>query len=697
MTGQRPRLRLGGLRPSTSGVDARTLAALALLLLLVQLPHTLHLPVWVSVSGAALVGLRLLATHRPQLVLLDRLLSSVALTVLAVVFAAGIRWHYGYAIGRDPAVAFLFLLVAAKFAELRRGSDATTLLCLSSFLLLTLYFYSQTLIAALVTLPAVLALGHALAVLRDPVGAPPLRANLGLIGTMLLQGAPLAILLFVVFPRLSGPLWALPEDGMATSGLSDSMSPGSIGALTLSDAVAFRVEFDGAVPARRDRYWRGPVLDRFDGARWSMGEAGRAMRSARPVADVVDGVDGVDGVDAGIGYSVLLEPHRQRWLFALEWPVGAPRSSDAPGSEAAPLARLAADGQLLAPEPVTRVLGYRQRSSLSDRRTTQHAPDASLTALAGLNPRTERLAARLRAEHPGPAAYAQAVLTRFAAAPFAYTLTPATLGDAPVDAFLFDTREGFCEHYASAFVVLMRAAGIPARVVTGYQGGRMNDDYMIVRQSDAHAWAEAWFDGAWQRFDPTAAIAPARVSTGSAAALGDGAPLSLLSRGEGGWLSAVALRWDRVNHGWQRLVVDFDDDSQGELWQRLGLGTPLLWQLTLGVLLAAGAWSALVLGWRPPWPARWRRDGLPPAERAWQRLERQLRRSGSVRNPGETGTAWLTRIAREHPDQHGRLTSIARRFDTLRFATPSGRAVPDGLVEDCRRVAKALSGRPPAA
>jgi len=691
VTGQRPRLRLGGLRPSTSGVDARTLAALALLLLLVQLPHTLHLPVWVSASGAALVWLRLLATHRPRLVLLDRLLSSVALTVLAVVFAACIRWHYGYAIGRDPAVAFLFLLVAAKFAELRRGSDATTLLCLSSFLLLTLYFYSQTLIAALVTLPAVLALGHALAVLRDPVGAPSLRANLGLIGTMLLQGAPLAILLFVVFPRLSGPLWALPEDGMATTGLSDSMSPGSIGALTLSDAVAFRVEFDDAVPARRDRYWRGPVLDRFDGARWSMGEAGRAMRFARPSPDAADAADG------GIGYSVLLEPHRQRWLFALEWPVGPPRASDAPGGDAAPLARLAADGQLLAPGPVTRVLGYRQRSSLSDRRATEHAPDAALTALAGRNPRTERLAARLRTEHPGPAAYARAVLDRFAAAPFAYTLTPATLGDAPVDAFLFDTREGFCEHYASAFVVLMRAAGIPARVVTGYQGGRMNGDYMIVRQSDAHAWAEAWFDGAWQRFDPTAAIAPSRVSTGSAAALDDGARLAPLSRGKGGWLSAAALRWDRVDHGWQRLVVDFDDDSQGELWQRLGLGTPLLWQLTLGVLLAAGAWSALVLGWRPPWPARWRRDGLPPAERAWQRLERQLRRSGSVRRPGETGTAWLARVAREHPQQAGCLHAIARRFDTLRFAQPSGQAVPARLVEDGRRVAKALSGRPPAA
>jgi len=691
------------LRPSTSGVDRRTLAALALLLLLVQLPHVMHLPAWVSATGTALVGLRLLATHRPNLSLLDRLLSSIALTVLSVLLTLCIRWHYGYLVGRDPAVALLFLLVAAKFAELRRGSDATTLLCLSSFLLLTLYFYSQTLIAALVTLPAVLALGHALAVLRDPPGAQPLRDNVRLVGTMLLQGAPLAILLFLVFPRLSGPLWSLPEDGLATTGLSDSMSPGSIGALTLSDEVAFRVEFDGAVPARRERYWRGPVLDHFDGARWSQLDGGRENDRGRRFEPTMPASNDPSTTGDTLDYRVLLEPHRQRWLFALERAASLPRGSDAPGASAQPLATLTHDGQLLAPEPITRVLGYHQRSTLSDRRSTEREPGAVYTALAGRNPRTERLAAELRTAHPRPADYVQAVLERFGGAPFAYTLTPRTLGDAPVDDFLFKTREGFCEHYASAFVVLLRAAGIPSRVVTGYQGGRMNGDYMIVRQSDAHAWAEAWFDGAWHRVDPTAAIAPSRVNTGPGAALGDGAGLSALSRGEAGWLSAMALRWDRVNHGWQRLVVDFDDDSQAELWERLGLDPPLLWQLTLAVILVAGAWSALLLGWRPPMPRRWRRDRLPVHERAWRRLERRLGRGELARRPGETGSVWLTRIAGAFPEQAELAQALARRFDTLRFATArpspssslsSSMASPDELgrlERDCRRLAKALS------
>jgi len=681
---RRIRLRLGGLRPSTSGVDRRTLGALALLLSLVQLPHVMHLPAWVSAAGLVLIGSRLLAARRPDLVMLDRMLSSIALTLLSVALALCIRWHYGYFIGRDPAVAFLFLLVAAKFAELRRGSDASTLLCLSSFLLLTLYFYSQTLIAALVTLPAVLALGHALAVLRDPAGAPALHENLRLVGTMLLQGAPLAVLLFVLFPRLPGPLWSLPEDGTATTGLSDSMSPGSIGSLSMSDAVAFRVEFDDKVPPRAARYWRGPVLDRFDGSRWSMSRSRREMESEERPVD--------PGADT-LAYSVLLEPHLRRGLFALERPAGLPRGSNAAGADGRALARLMHDGQLIADDAVTRVLGYRQRSTLSGRWPTQRPPDASLSALPGRNPRTARLARQLRTAHPDPFDFAQAVLSRFSSAPFAYTLTPPLLGDAPTDEFLFDTRAGFCEHYASAFTVLMRAAGIPARVVTGYLGGQMNGDYMIVRQSDAHAWAEAWIEGAWHRFDPTGAIAPSRVETGPAAALSGDALLPRLSRGEASWLTGLALRWDRVNHGWQRLVVDFDDDSQAELWERLGLDTPLLWQSMLAVIVAGAAWSGLLLGWRPCWPDRWRRRPTPVVERAWQRLEHRLDKDGLPRRTGETGSVWLSRAAQARPDQAERLRALARRFERLRFAAtrPSGEG--DRLAAEVRELIRAMPRR----
>ena len=577
---------------------------------------------------------------------------------MAVAAALAIRLHYGYFVGRDPCVAFLFLLVAAKFAELRRRSDATFLMCLAAFLLLTQYFYSQTILAALVTVPAVLALGNALIVLRDPARAAPLAERLRLTGKLLLQGAPVAAILFVAFPRLPGPLWSLPEDGRATTGLSDSMAPGSIGELSRSDAVAFRVEFDGAVPPPAERYWRGPVLDRFDGRRWS---AGGARSSVRPVP----------GDGPTVDYAVMLQPHGRRWLFALERPAGLPRGSDAPGARARPLATMTEDGRLLAPEPVTQVIRYRASSSLSAALDPGREPAAHQSALAGRNPRTVALARELRAAHADDAALADALLRRFNVEPYRYTLSPELLGDAPVDEFLFDTREGFCEHYASAFTVALRAAGVPARVVTGYLGGEMNGDYMIVRQSDAHAWAEAWIDGAWRRYDPTGAVAPSRVESGLAAALPESGEVPAMARLAPGWMRGARLRWDRVNHAWQRLVVDFDDDSQSELLERLGLDRPALWQLVAGVLVVLGLWCAWLLG-NPLGRLRRGRGGpRRPEDLAWRRLERRLARRGIVRGVAEAPAAWLARAARSDPKAAELVAAHGGR--DVRFARPAVR------------------------
>jgi len=245
-------------------LDKRSLYALGALLILSQLPHVLHLPLWVSFIGVGIVALKLLAHQKPTR-LLTLLLSPLSMTIIAFGGAVMVRMHYGYFLGRDPCVAFLFILVSAKFAEVRKPSDSTLLLCLAGFLLLTQYFYSQSILSALVTLPAVLALGNALAVVRDSTNARSARKNVAMVAKLLIQGAPLAVLLFVVFPRMPGPLWSLPEDAAAKTGLSDSMSPGTIGSLSRSDEVAFRVEFNGSHPPPNQRYWRGPVMDNFDG------------------------------------------------------------------------------------------------------------------------------------------------------------------------------------------------------------------------------------------------------------------------------------------------------------------------------------------------------------------------------------------------------------------------------------------------
>lgn len=639
-------------------MDARTLYALAALLLLVQLPHILHLPVWVSVGGSALVALRIVLLKKPEQRLLKILLSPIAVTLIAAGSAVLIKADYGYFVGRDPSVAFLFILVAAKFAEVRRASDATLLLCLAAFLLLTQYFYSQTIISALVTLPAVVALAYSLAVLRDPLNPSRIGEQLKLVATLLIQGLPLAALLFVVFPRLPGPLWSLPEDAMASTGLSDSMSPGSIGQLSQSAEVAFRVEFEGVPPPSNQRYWRGPVLTEFDGRNWGVSPI------SHPATPQYSG-----SPDSIVNYIVTLQPHRQRWLFALDAATSLPRSFNATADNAAVqdtstriLGRLMSDGQMIATKPVSQVLRYRQSSILTDAVTPARLPDANTLFLPGKNTKTIAFANELHEASSSDQDYARRVLQHFNKQAFFYTLSPQLLGSTPVDEFLFRTRAGFCEHYAAAFVVMMRGAGIPARVVTGYLGGEINEDYMIVRQSDAHAWAEAFIDGAWRRFDPTGAVAPSRVEQGLAAALPNDSYVPRLAREASGWLRDTQLRWDALNHQWQRLVIDFDNDSQDKLWERLGFGTPALWQITLAVLLFAGTWCAAVLGM-----PGFARSKLGADERLWSNLCQLLASHGVIRGHSETPSEYLHRCALQWPTQADRLRCLDGNFNALRF------------------------------
>ena len=636
-------------------MDARTLYALAALIFLVQLPHLTTLPVWVSVMGITLVASRLVLLKNPRQTLLAKALSPLGITLLAAASAMLIRWDYGYFVGRDPCVAFLFILVAAKFAEVRRANDATLLLCLCAFLLLTQYFYAQSILSAVLTLPAVFALAYSLSTLRDAKNPDSTSAQLKMIGVLLVQGLPLAAILFVVFPRLPGPLWSLPEDAMATTGLSDSMSPGSIGQLSLSDAVAFRVEFDGDTPAPQDLYWRGPVLTEFDGRNWGVSSL---QFEANP---------GYSGAKSNvIDYTVTLQAHRQRWLFALDSATTLPSSYNAAQASHAvytrSLGKMYDDGQILARDVVSQTLRYRQSSVLNNTMPSVGKPRGESLYLPGQNSRTIAFAQELHEKAGDDSAFAQAVLNHFNQQTFRYTLAPQTLGHAPVDEFMFDTREGFCEHYASAFVVMMRAAGIPARVVTGYQGGEMNEDYMIVRQSSAHAWAEAYIDGLWRRFDPTNAVAPSRVEGGLAAALPNESFVPRMARQSPGFLRDMQLRWDAINHHWQRLVIDFDNDSQASLWERTGLGMPSLWQLCIFMIVITGIWSAFVLGIPGPGDRK-----LPRQERSWKRLTRLLQSRALTRGHDETPAEYLQRAASQWPAHDIRWQRLQAAFAQLRF------------------------------
>jgi transglutaminase-like putative cysteine protease len=649
---------------------------LGALLLSTQLPMITYVPLWVACLGTLLVGLRFLLVARsvknrdpaPQTI------RSWILGLLALVTAIAIRHSLGYFIGRDPCVAFLFALIGIKYLETRNARDGTLIVCLACLLIVTPFFYSQSLLATALAVPAVLLMGGALQALARPDGLPPLpggwRAPIGATLKMLAQGVPLAAALFVLFPRIAGPLWSVPADHAANSGLSDRMAPGLISELAMSDAVAFRVDFEGPIPPSWVRYWRGPVLSHFDGHEWTMGAQKPTAAFTRPEGPPVI-------------YTVTLEPHWKPWLFALDLPASLPQvTADASdfslkGDANAVLTR---DQQIIARFPVTQPLRYQQTSNL---RTAYPAPSGTELAQEteenlelpesgpNTNPRTLALARELHRTHPEDVAYIDAVLEKFNKQSYFYTLAPPLLGANPVDGFLFDTRRGFCEHYASAFVVLLRAAGIPARVVTGYQGGSVNPngDYLIVRQSDAHAWAEALVDGQWRRFDPTAAIAPSRIQLGLGAAVPASDPIPTLARLDDTFLKSFQLSWDAINHGWRRNVIGFNFERQRALWREWRLSTLAPWQITTIVLAIAAVWIGALLGW-----LAWRRRRQDRARALWDTMCTRLARAGLPRAAYEGPVDYVARAASRWPEFTSTFTIIGDSYAALRYGPVAAQA-----------------------
>jgi transglutaminase-like putative cysteine protease len=630
---------------------------LAALLLCAQVPLWGEVLTWVAFAGTGLVVVRLL----PALQTGGGRWRRWALPVLALVAALGIRAQLGYFLARDPCVQFLYILVGIKFVESRNTRDGTLLICLALFLAVTPFFYSQSIVAGLIALPTLFALGGSLAALRAQSG--PRGAwwtQLAAPGRLMLQGIPLALFLFVLFPRLAGPLWGSPADAGARTGLSDRMRPGAISELSQSDAVAFRVDFYGRPPEARDRYWRGPVFARFNGREWTASFRLQAGRFAQREGPPID-------------YTVTLEPHGKLWLFALEHPVGLPRPTTDDSlvmGVANDIAFLTHDQQLLARTTVTQTVRYRQRSALRGNVLPVAGDATDNLQLPRNNARTAAFARELRASVDSDQAYIAAVLKRFRDEPYVYTLSPPLLEDDPdpVDAFLFSTRRGFCEHYAGAFVVLLRAAGIPARVVTGYQGGEMAPDgeYMIVRQSDAHAWSEAIVDGRWQRFDPTAAVAPSRVERGLGAALPTDDAVPYLARLEMTWLKGLRLQWDAINYQWQRGIVGFNIERQRDFLREFGLDNPRPVQLVMVIAFAAFAWVLAVLGF-----SRIRRTQSAPEVALWSRACRRLARAGLARRPDEGPLDYAKRAAARWPRWSTLLHGIGGSYAQLRYGPRS--------------------------
>jgi len=636
------------------------------------LPHLLAVVPWVALLVAAVAAWRIAAAARGWR--LPSLWIRVPATVLGFLAVA---LSYRSISGVDAGSALLLVMGAMKLLETRNERDRILVVFIGLFLLFAVFLREQAIWSSAWLAVGTLGTGTALvqSARRERL-LPPGRA-VRLAGRLLLQGLPLAGALFVLFPRIPGPFWSLPEaPSGGRSGLAEEVRPGDISALALSDEIALRARFPAAVPPAGELYWRGPVLEQFDGRGWT------AAQPPPPApAPPMPGAGGGLQYD----YELVLEPQGRRWLLALETPL----RWSVPGATLSPAM------QLLSATPLRDRLAYRARSvpdGIGAVRATPQALAANLRLPPDRNPRTLALATRLRAEVASDRAFLQRVLALFGEEPFRYTLTPPLLGPQAVDDFLFRTHAGFCEHYASALAVLARAGGIPARVVVGYQGGEHNPigDYWIVRQAHAHAWVEVWLEGAWRRVDPTAAVAPGRIEQGPDASLA-GTP----GRTRQFWranplLGRMVLSWDAANAAWDRWVLAFGPEAQDRLLLALGFRVPQTAQLA--VLAGVAAALCLLL---PGLVLRRRasRPGDRPA-RLYATLCQRLAGCVRARQPGESAGHYAAAIALARPDLATEVRAMTDLYLRLRYG---GSRDPAGEAEFSRRLRAFRPARGPAA
>jgi transglutaminase-like putative cysteine protease len=576
------------------GSEGKALALLLLAFACITAPHFQHIPPWASALAVAAFCLKLWLIKRGASAPNKWLLSA-----FAALAGAAVLLEYKTILGRDAGVTLLVILSCIKLLELRARRDVFVLLFLAFFLALCQFFFSQEIGTALLVFGGITLLFIALVaqqISTDGAEAPvSLALMVKLVLRMYMFALPMAIAAFVLFPRF-GPLWGSADGTYGTTGMSDTMTPGSISRLIESNAIAFRVKFEDQIPPPALRYWRVMVLGQYDGRTWR-----ERVKSAETIS--------LPDNNQVVSYTITLESHAQTWLPILDLPATMPQLVSATENQQIRMAQGSFYLDRLLRERI-QIQGQSHLSALLSLQETRLSLQPWLELPAPFNPRTLNFALELRQRYPNDsdAQLAQRILQIFRDQPFRYTLTPPPLGPHSADDFLFNTRAGFCEYYSSAFVILMRALDIPARVVVGYQGGELNriDNYLEVRQRDAHAWSEIWLQGrGWVRVDPTAAVAPERVerganvtlppTTGLAAGLGQlmgiapGQPMFNI------WRELRQYR-DAVNNAWNQWVISYHREGQADLFKRMGFEEPN-WRDMLLSLLALVASISLSMAW----------------------------------------------------------------------------------------------------
>jgi transglutaminase-like putative cysteine protease len=572
------------------------------------------------------------------------------------------------------AVGMLAVMAGLKPIEVHTYRDCMVTIFLAYFLAVTSLFDFETLSMTAFMFMSVLVTTAVLIRQNHPDGG--VRGHLRLSAVMMAQAIPLMIVLFACFPRTYGSSWGLPGAGRGVTGFSSILRSGDISSLVRSDRVAFRAEFDEAIPPAGQLYWRGVVFEEFDGTVW---------RPAKALSWRHNQVDG----DQVVTYGISLEPYDGRWLFALDLPRSAPE-----------FAAVMGDYTLRTRRRLSTKLRYRV-TSVTRYRTAENPARrrAALKLPPDFNPRTVAMAQRWKAQGTSASEIVQRALDHFSSGGFVYTLSPPRGNRHAIDDFLMDGRQGFCEHYAAAFVVLMRAAGIPARIVGGFLGGEPNPygNYLIVRDAHAHTWAEVWLDGqGWVRFDPTLTVAPERMTLGSQGGLSiEGLATGLLQRlppGLAGTWQAALHFWELVNSQWDFQVMGYSSDEQQGLLSRIGfdagtLTTPVAMGLITcvfgGLLLAAVGWRRKTRG----------KSGRDAVQVRYAVFCSRLADIGLERRPSQGPVDYAHAVAASRQDLKQSVEAVTDLYVRLRYGGDPALETRRAFFEQVRRFKPSRSPR----
>jgi len=630
-------------RIAEESADKTGILAVSLSFLVAIFPHFFHLPLWVT--GFALFTLIWRGAQT-----MEWLWAMPKWLLVPLVLGGGISVfaQYWTIVGREPGLALLTVMTSFKFLESRTHRDILILVFLSYFLLATHFLFGQPISISIYMFAALIVITTTLITINQRDETVALRERIKVASQLIVLSIPIMLILFILVPRIPGPIWGLTQEQRGgITGLSESMSPGQISNLISSNEVAFRVKFDTAIPAQDKLYWRGPVMVNFSGRTWVQAKH-RKLQSLN-----------VQKTSQNSRYTVTLEPHGKNWLFGLDIP-----------SEVLKDSYMSSEYQLTSNKPINDMKRYSLESTLQYQLGVNESFDYLVLASQfpeNSNPRTLALGRQWGAQYNSDIQIISQALNMFRNQEYVYTLQPPRLGRNSSDEFLFSTRRGFCEHYASSFALLMRAAGIPTRIVTGYQGGEYNEvgDYLIVRQSDAHAWTEVWLDDqGWIRVDPTAAVSPDRIENGLDQALEESfASFKIGQRNP--MLGKLLYNWDNLQHSWNDWVLNYDQHKQRRFLQNLGLGIKTWGDMVITLVIC------LVLITGAYWLISWYRErpGKPADyEIIINKLLKKLARSGYKRQPSEYLEEFLTRMDSEQGYQDEKLEKIFQVYNKIKYA-----------------------------